>query len=43
MVPCLRAAAMQVDMHRQNLSGDQLLEQLHGDSVVATGANVLTF
>ena len=43
MVLCLLAAAMQVDMRRQHLSGDQLLEQLHGDSVVATGANVLSF
>ena len=43
MVLCLLAAAMQVDMRRRNLSGHELLEQLHGDSVVATGANVLSF
>ena len=43
MMLCLIAAIMAVDMQRSNLSAKVLLEQLHGDTVVATGANVLLF
>ena len=39
---CLMAAAMAVDMRRNDMSRQQLLEQLHGE-VVATGADVLSF